>query len=305
MGGGAGQMMLRDVCLTNYFIVLKIIMEVRMISKNDLLRCEKDNRFIYHYTKFDALIKILLNKNLLFNRLNEKNDPFEFMRYIHNVRWNDFTNHHDNIDGEEHDKIDKFKDDVNSIIKMQYKICSFCIDYEDISDNNYVSYMNKGFSRSRMWSQYGEDHKGVCIIFNKDKILNTISENYKCVFAQEISYNDDLSISFDETEITSDALKNITPIKWVNTHIEKYLFLKLEDYKNEYEYRIAIHDNQNEVLFIDFNDGIDGIILGKKFPSEYEKMLGKLLIDFNFPVFKIDWFYGIPNNFLNEINLRK
>jgi hypothetical protein len=272
-----------------------------MISKNDLLRREKDYRFIYHYTKFNTVIKILLNKKLLFNRLNKTNDPFEFMRYIHNVRWKNFTNDNGTIDIKEINEINKFKDEINNIVKRQYRICSFCIDYEDISDN-YVPYMNKGFSRSRMWSQYGIDHKGVCIIFNREKILNTITKKHRNVFAKDISYNDDLSESFNTTEITSDVLKNIKPIEWVNKNIEKYLFLKVEDYKNEYEYRIAIHHDQKKALFVDINDEIEGIILGEKFPLEHEKILKMLLKNSSFPVFRIGWFYGIPDDFLNEIN---
>jgi hypothetical protein len=273
-----------------------------MISKSDLLKREKDDRFIYHYTQFDSAEKILSNRNLLFNRLTEMNDPFEFMRYIHDVRYEDFLSSYGTIDFKESEKINRFKDNVNTIIKRQYRICSFCIDYEGSADNKYVPYMNKGFSRSRMWSQYGEDHKGVCLIFNREKMIETITKNYKDVFAQEIFYNDDLSESFDATKITGEVLEKSEPIEWVNKHIAKYLFLKFEDYKNEHEYRIAVHYAQNEDLFIDFNDEIEGVILGQEITPKHKEIIQRLSVNFNFPVFKFHWLYGSPNSFLEKIN---
>lgn len=33
---------------------------------------------------------------------------------------------------------------------------------------------NKGCKKSRMWSQYGQDHSGICLVFSKESLMATI-----------------------------------------------------------------------------------------------------------------------------------
>ena len=52
----------------------------------------------------------------------------------------------------------------------------------------------QGFLKSRMWSQYGENHEGVCLVFSKDAIqreLNTLEPKDKYfVYSSDMQYTE-------------------------------------------------------------------------------------------------------------------
>ena len=237
-----------------------------MVTINELRDHKKDDRLLYHYTNYSIAIENILNENtILFNRVNRTNDPLEFENFIHIASWSNEKEKSVMFDLLEIGKT------CNDIVKNKFKICCFCID-KDIEDfNDYTSYTNKGYCRSRMWSQYGNGHKGVCLIFNKDRLLEIIKNNFKNVFAGEVHYKNNLSYLLDVTDIDYDIDRKMKPFERVIKYINEYLFHKFADYKSEQEFRIALHsDDNNDSILIDFENSLEGIILGVRFPEVYK-----------------------------------
>jgi hypothetical protein len=258
-----------------------------MLTKEDFNDKLKDDRFIYHYTSYSCAIEnILKDKKLLFNRVNNTNDPLEFENILHHASYSG------NIDIDEKIKLLQIGDDSNDIVKNKFKICCFCMDKEaDIStDDN--PYINKGVYRLRTWSQYGDGHKGVCLVFNKDKLIKIIKNKFDDVFEKEISYKYFFADLSDITNIKYERDRNEIPLERVKKYIYEYLFQKHIDYESEQEYRIAIYqDNDCDNILIDFEDSLEGIIVGVGFPKDYETRIKNST---KLPVFKMKWLNGYP-----------
>jgi len=244
---------------------------------------KNDDRYIYHYTSYICAIEnILKDKKLLFNKVKNTNDPFEFENIIHSA------SHNGNIDNNEKINLLQIGTDSNDIVKNKFKICCFCVDNEaDISIDNNI-YINRGHCRSQMWSQYGASHKGVCLVFNKNKLMEIIKNKFDDVFEKEISYKHFFDIKNIKYEIDMNAI----PLERVKKYIFEYLFQKHIDYKSEQEYRIAIYqDDDCDNILIDFKDSLEGIILGTKFPEVYITCIKNST---ELPVFRMKWLNGHP-----------
>lgn len=220
--------------------------------------------YLYHYTKFDACIKIFLSGTLLFNKLKDMNDINELYRPL-------FFKEMDDIDK-------KFN------IEKDYQQLSFTINGR-----------KKGFDIPAMWGHYGDKGNGVCLVFNKEHLLNNLPAEVKRY--GEICYTDvyspDLHIEKDKEDqpVPSEQLKEV-------------FFKKTWDWSYEQEFRIiAYSPNYESRLKLEISNSLVAIIThnfidikkGDNFTSSsYFNMLTKL-----FPKEKILNY----NMFLDERNL--
>jgi hypothetical protein len=264
-----------------------------MLKAKDLEDVFKDDRFIYHYTNYNTAIEYILYENtLLFSKVNRTNDPLEFESIIHCAGWNG------NIDVDERWRLIEIGKESNHIVKNKFKICCFCIDKDIDEFTDYVPHINKGYCRSRMWSQYGGSHKGVCLVFNKSRLLEIIKKDFDYVVAEEITYKNDLSNLLDITSIEYETDRDTIPLERVKKYIHEYLFQKLADYKSEQEYRIAVYaDDESNSTLVNFEDSLVGIILGVRFPDIYEINIRNAMKFRKLPIFRIGWFHGKPELF--------
>ena len=108
---------------------------------------------LYHYTKFDNAIRIILSKRLKFGKLGDMNDVNEAYRRISYA-------YRSNV------KIGNVQNELK-----RYRQISLTMD-----SSNY-----QGFDISAMWGHYAEKGKGVCLVFDKRKLLKHLSKDmYSC-----------------------------------------------------------------------------------------------------------------------------
>lgn len=153
------------------------------------------------------------------------------------------------------------------MILQDHKVACFCSNNENQS---------KGYLRSRMWSQYAERHKGVCIVFSKKKIEEKLDNTYKfekVLYERKIP----LETDFKYSEITGRLLKS-TLETYIKNNYKKLFFTKSDDYADECEYRLLkrVSDNDNIYEYLDINNCLIGLILGNDFKSVYSPLIDKL-----------------------------
>lgn len=178
---------------------------------------------LYHYTKLDSAIRIILSHQLKFGRLGDMNDVNEAYKRISYA-------HRSNVRTE----------DVQNELK-RYRQISLTMD-----DSSY-----QGFDISAMWGHYAEKGKGVCLVFDKRKLLKCLSSdmhsckvNYKRKFKGYIHINSE----------------NIG--KSLERKRKGFFFTKSSDWKYEQEYRIITKvDSDTNDLFLDFKDSLIAIVL--------------------------------------------
>ena len=172
---------------------------------------------LYHYTSFDCGIKILNTKELFFAELKNLNDINESYR---NIYYGDTISE------------DEIKTELS-----KYKQCSLTKDSQ-----------NKGFNIPAMWGHYAVKGTGMCIVFNKEKILPTQNN----IFYHDIKYD----ASYDSSIIIDRNIK-----QFFKDHRNSLFFTKTNDWSYEQEYRILKYDEHNDRKNLALNDSIIAIIL--------------------------------------------
>lgn len=247
---------------------------------------------LFHYTKFDtALFHILPEKQLLLNPLAFMNDIYETRSRLGNF-WPNWENEKRGLSNFEYLKENKVK------------IISFVKDRKI-----------RGFDNQLMWSFYGEKYQGVCLIFDKQKLI----QNFEYTFGEsgkkgEIIYelknpiplNHDELIDIEGVMLSNADLrvftfdKNSSEIWKLFLKGKRYIdlfFRKNKQWDVETEYRFLAFDQKKpnimtlrtDNLYFDFKDSLIGVMLGPMFNSEYFSRkidyLKKLAGESNFMVY--------------------
>ncbi len=259
-------------------------------------------KYLYHYTSINAALKILDSEKLRFSMISRANDTIESKPKI------EFP--YDDSDSDIEEKISTVKDHIQNINKYHIALLCFSKDapksknnagkeksQTSIDENQYYTDLSgRGFALPRMWAQYAEDNCGVCLMFNREKLLSevnkqlsgffieamdvTYKKNFECVkLDKELFDSIYLQLSQDKSILVMNSfLKDKANRDFV---IYNY-FTKSMDWKNENEFRILMcFDKSANAKFYYLNhifDFLEGIIIGEN-TSETDENLISLLAD--------------------------
>ena len=141
-----------------------------MISLDSLAKIEIDTNLLFHYTRVRPAIEhILSDGELLFNSPKHMSDPLEFENYLYmfyaHPGMSDFT----------FSDLQNENDQINLVLKRIFKLCCFSVDIPGPNPNYLQLLHHRGFCRSRMWSQYGDSHRGLCLVFDRSRLLHHLN----------------------------------------------------------------------------------------------------------------------------------
>lgn len=254
---------------------------IKFISSDDAL---------FHFTRKDtALELILFNRTLRFGEFSGTNDPQEYKSKSTGVIGWGWEDHHDQ-------KIEEVTLLIDKILREKSKFMSFC--QNDIVAGNLQSH---GVLKSRMWAQYGENHRGVCIVVSKAKLIEQLTTefdlNYRLDYGNIRYEEPDLSRNIPCLDIDGQELDNLTSsdvaINFVTNHIDELLFTKQPDYKDETEFRLVLTPKSLEhvsvPIYVDLLQCVHSIILGDAFPKVYKPTIFQLAQELKIPVKKLHW----------------
>lgn len=197
-----------------------IIMSRKIITPKAFQSIEK----LYHYTCFETALKIIASGHLRYGRLSNMNDINEAYRYV-------YYNRDLNISSQ----------DVLQELSL-YRQLSFSVDG-----------VNCGYNISPMWGHYAQKGRGVCLVFDRNKLENKLSEQsnvYSRTITYKSNYNGDIDIKM------SDIPQSIASQK------DEIFFSKSSEWEYEQEYRIVKKfNNTNGDEFLDIKDCIIAVIM--------------------------------------------
>ena len=237
-----------------------------------------DKDRVCHYTNKEKAISILKDKQINFSPLVSCDDPRE------SKQWNfDFIGSDQVFCFENHKGALSVFD--NSI-KNNSMILSFCgwnneeMNFENNAIPHYrQDYYRVGWARSRMWSQYGDKHKGVCLVFDRKQLekqfMNTFKANKK--FSGRVEYQYYLERFVRARKIECRNMIDHSVDEALEMQIDKYyheyFFLKSMDYRDEHEYRLVVIVDDGDPPGLPIESSLKGVIVGIDFPSkEYERI---------------------------------
>ena len=240
------------------------------------------------------LIRTLVNSQIWGSAFNKLNDPFEGKFEIEEMKLpseailssfykdNKSYNYSSESISKRINKIKKspsnFYKDLEADLRLKFlnriKIACFSLIYNEIL----------------MWSHYANEHKGVCLLFDKKILINSDSlekENFEIDYIDEkkVLYEkrDNLKINFEYDEVLQAEVENFDEI----------VFKKLDCWKYEKEYRILAMERSykaSDGININFNkNALCGVIFGEKCSFADIRLICSILTNYGYVDSKFIW----------------
>lgn len=157
-----------------------------------------------------------------------------------------------------------------------------------------------GFGHSRMWAQYGDNHRGVCLAFDTNALDAAVQQaaGELPVFAGAVEYHhtthgpsgiqdDPFGIRYIE-DIESQGLDLI-----LEEHIARYsdhlFFTKHLDWQDEWEYRWVIRSLPESPVYVPISSALRAVIVGQDCPSDGLNEILRLAAKAHVPVHRLFW----------------
>jgi hypothetical protein len=131
------------------------------------------------------------------------------------------------------------------------------------------------WARPRVWEQYADAHRGVCLVFRRDALVEAISgalgaENVRL---DEVRYTPEgIAGSRSLWVVTDTRLHDAKTRKeaieaYVADNYDDLFFLKADDWATEHEFRALLVDADDEYAFAGYASALHTVVLGKDFPD--------------------------------------
>ena len=185
---------------------------------------------LYHYTSIHSLNAILESNTLKASCINRLNDALEAF-----------------ING------DEIPNCITKTLIQEY-IRTKCRVISCVEDRDGI----RGMHHPRMWAQYANNATGVCLAFDKEKLLRSIEEQNSFCDSRPVEYVQ----KFELRNFNSNESKEA----FVSKNYKDVFFKKLIDWRDECEYRIF---TLNDKEYFDFGDSLKAIYLGPKFKDTF------------------------------------
>lgn len=231
-----------------------------------------------HFTKIDTLFcHILPEKRLRASNVIEMNDPLEnkwqwlnFVSYRHN------TIAPDAITPEAENEYYNFYSSNSVTLGRHINIACFS------SYNHYLierMQFSPPHENLKMWSQYGDNHQGACIIFNRERLLSNIrNSSLNFLVNRDVSYTNTMNLTPNflthtisdwnkENESIDSFFHRNTADKIRQNPVT--LLQKRIDWRDELEERFIFYEKDATHTFFSIENAIDEILFGVHTQQEY------------------------------------
>jgi len=259
----------------------------------DLDKFESED-ILYHYTKTStALEYILAEEQLRLSGRSNSNDPIENLTHATTIKkvYGGF----DLSKSVHHLKVFK---DIDEQMRRLKQVC-FCKNdmsghFKKMKDKPYEFY---GCMKPRMWEQYADNYKGVCLIFSKSELEKQLNDTYEHGDIEYVSYSDlnEKNNIIDSRELSESNYEKC--LTQVLKKTNKFIFHKHQDYSGENEYRICSY--LDEVPYVNIESAIKGIIVSTKNSKYFKEQLCAYGVNLGIDVLRVDW----KNNGIEVVDL--
>ncbi len=249
--------------------------------------------FVYHYTKAStALEHILASMSIRLGPISETHDPLE--------------GHSENTgfsaaDGGLPDFV--AWDKVDEVAKRARVAC-FCRDGDLSSpDPCALDFAPPwaGWARDRMWAQYGGGHTGVCLAFERRKLVDAfksaLTSRGECI-AQEVAYSDDPSVGPHSLSYDNRRIQQIGAEKYAaeyrRQHAPPLYLTKRLDYEGEREFRLVFldDDTSGKEALVPIGGALAYVMLGDRFQRAYLPCIDAIMRREDLPAYRFKYESG-------------
>jgi Protein of unknown function (DUF2971) len=230
-----------------------------------------------HYTRAGTAFEhILPSGMLLMNRYSKMRDPFESQQPMFHAAtaWGG--------DGDAQMRL---------FWKLQAQVATSRDDWrllsltrgDDRPGNPSDVWFRCPWARARIWEQYADNHAGVCLVFDREAMVETLRRNLgsKGQYQEGVvqytvggfGMSDAASIALGQ--FNEDMLEDDVAIHVVR-YSREFFFLKTDDWASEWEYRFVFREATGEpgepeqpaeAHTVSFGDALRYVVVGERFPK--------------------------------------
>ena len=149
------------------------------------------------------------------------------------------------------------------------------------------------WARPRMWEQYGDNHTGACLLFDRSRLEASLRNEVgdERLFIGDVSYDrqgiaaSPVQHVMDE-RIFDEAKRRQAIADHIDSYRKDFFFLKSDDFETEAEYRIVLKtDDESPVgytaddqgyAYVGFGDALVALFWGLHFPEWQRPSAGAL-----------------------------
>lgn len=146
------------------------------------------------------------------------------------------------------------------------------------------------WARPRMWEQYADEHRGVCLLFDAERLTRAM----RTAFSEHRIQSWFGEVVYTEAGIAGSKLRDLSDprifdagqrtdavTQFIEGNTDDIFFLKTDDFKTEHEYRIVIMAGDQSVAAasgsrvsfdgefacVDYGDAFVAAFVGERFPN--------------------------------------
>jgi hypothetical protein len=227
------------------------------------------DKYFFHYTRRDAAFAgILPSGRLRLSTYGEMRDPLE------NQPWRfTFAGYGERDDATlatDLASYTEFEERANRSIRDCSHLLSLTIDADPTPGHAQEPFC-RGWARARMWEQYAEDHQGVCLVFDRERLSQSIEESlvrreFMALYHRPVVYEDS---RIRGRVVDWNSLKSEPGyfVRYIEQHVDSLFFTKTLDWETEQEYRfVAVSQTSTPPVEADFQDSLVAVIAGEQLP---------------------------------------
>lgn len=129
----------------------------------------------------------------------------------------------------------------------------------------------RGWARARMWEQYAERHRGVCLLFDRTKLRETI---LRSLDGQGLADACDKAVRYTPagprlSEVDMPTLNHGDDDRvrdYIEANRETLFFIKTLDWEAEHEHRFVVTGPSHGHVAVRYDTSLVGVVLGELFP---------------------------------------
>ena len=157
-----------------------------------------------------------------------------------------------------------------------------------------------GYAHPRMWAQYAEKHRGVCLALDRAELDTSVRETARDrqVFAGSVEYHetnygsatgvaDPYSVAYLEDVARADLATVMEP--HIARHQRDLFFTKHADWRDEWEYRWVVRSSDDEPLLVPITRALRGVLIGHDCPPDLLERIVSVCSKQQVPVHRIFW----------------
>jgi Protein of unknown function (DUF2971) len=248
--------------------------------------------FLFHYTGVETLGHLAKSGMLRLGPLETMNDPRE------SKPWDFSTMALAGEGAPSDEEVAQAKKDARTI-RLNSKLACFIKEppLPEESFHDRWETRPRGFLMPRMWSQYGQSHAGVCLIFDRSKLqdcfdsflVSDLPRGWFSGFCGDVKYTNDSSENGPASWLRFGSGESVQ--QQFERSREQHFLTKHPDWEGEGEFRLVVMTAEEGPLYFDVTGAVVGLILGENFGHWADPIVSEFVKTFaiNANVAKASW----------------